>query len=223
MSTQTSLNIVRVWDLPTRLFHWLLAAVVVGSFISVKIGGNAMIWHGRFGYAALTLLLFRFAWGFVGPLHARFSGFIRGPAAILAEIRGKRPTFVGHNPLGALSVIALLLLFSAQAAFGLFTTDDIFYDGPLVKHASSKVVEIASWFHHNSEWFLIGLVALHVLAILYYRVIKKRDLIGPMLRGDQPVPAGVCVQASRDDSRTRLKALAVLAASACLVALIAYA
>jgi cytochrome b len=223
MSTPASLNMVRVWDLPTRAFHWLLAAAVMGSFISVKIGGNAMIWHGRFGYAALTLLLFRLVWGFIGPVHARFSEFIKGPAAILAELRGKSRVFVGHNPLGALSVIALLLLFSAQALFGLFTTDDIFYDGPLVKHASSQTVELASWFHHNSEWFLIGLVALHVLAIVFYRVVKKRDLVGPMVHGDQPVPQNVSVRASQDDLRIWLKALVVLALCAGLVAIVANA
>jgi cytochrome b len=223
MSTPASLNMVRVWDLPTRAFHWLFAAAVIGAFISVKIGGNAMIWHGRFGYAALTLLLFRAVWGFIGPVHARFSGFIKGPAAILAEIKGKSTHHVGHNPLGALSVIALLLLFSTQALFGLFTTDDIFYDGPLVKHASGQMVALASWFHHNAEWFLIGLVALHILAIAFYRLVKKRDLVGPMLHGDQPVAQGIVVQASQDDLKTRLKALAVLVACAGLVAIVAYA
>ncbi len=214
---------VRVWDLPTRVFHWLLAAAVTGSFVSVKIGGNAMIWHGRFGYFVLTLLMFRLAWGFVGPVHARFSTFIKGGSAVLAEIRSKNPASVGHSPLGALSIIALLSLFSAQAFFGLLTTDDIFYDGPLVKHVSARVVEFASWFHHNTEWFLIALVALHVLAIIFYRVVKKRDLIGPMLHGDQPVPQGISVRASQDDLSIRLKALAVFLGCALFVSLIANA
>ncbi len=223
MASPSSLNVVRVWDLPTRAFHWLLAAAVTGSFVSVKIGGNAMIWHGRFGYVVLTLLMFRIAWGFIGPLHARFSEFIKGPSAIVAEIQGNSAPGVGHNPLGALSVIALLLLFSAQAFSGLFTTDDIFYDGPLVKHVSSKTVELASWFHHNTEWFLIALVALHILAIVFYRAVKKRDLVGPMLHGDQPLPHGASAAASQDDLRIRLKALVVFTVSACLTALIAYA
>ena len=106
MTMTVSNNLIRVWDLPTRLFHWALAGAVLGSFISVKIGGNAMIWHGRFGYAVMTLLLFRLIWGFIGPRYARFSSFIRGPAAIVREIRGGHLHSPGHSPLGAVSVIA---------------------------------------------------------------------------------------------------------------------
>jgi cytochrome b len=222
MSNSQSLNIVRVWDLPTRLFHWLLAAAILGSFVSVKIGGNAMIWHGRFGYVVLTLLLFRLIWGVVGPLHARFSQFIKGPAAILAELKGSNKPSVGHNPLGALSVVALLGLSLAQALFGLFTSDDIFYDGPLVKHVSNDTVSFISWLHHSAEWFLIGLVALHIAAIGYHKVIKKHDLVRPMIRGDQTVPAGVSAQASQDDATVHLKALIILVLCAAVVGLIAY-
>lgn len=222
MSNSQPLNVVRVWDLPTRLFHWLLAAAIIGSFVSVKIGGNAMIWHGRFGYVVLTLLLFRLIWGVAGPLHARFSQFIKGPAAIVTELKGTRKPAVGHNPLGALSVIALLGLFLAQALFGLFTTDDIFYDGPLVKHVSNDTVSLASWFHHNAEWFLIGLVALHIAAIGYHKIIKKHDLVTPMIHGDQIVPATVLAQPSQDDAKIRIKALVILLLCAAFVALIAY-
>ncbi len=223
MTQQQSLNKVRVWDLPTRAFHWLLAAAALGSFVSVKIGGNAMIWHGRFGYAVLTLLIFRVIWGLVGPVHARFSQFLKGPAAILAELKGQNKISVGHNPLGALSVVALILLFASQSLLGLLTSDDIFYDGPMVKYVSSTTVELAGWAHRNAEWFLVGMVALHVLAVIVHRVVKKHDLIGPMFTGDQAIPADMAVQPSRDDMQTRLTALLILALSAGAVAVIAYA
>lgn len=182
-----------------------------------------MVWHGRFGYAALTLLLFRLTWGFIGPRYARFSQFVQGPSKIFAAIKAGNNTSAGHNPLGALSVIALISLFLAQGVFGLFTTDDIFYDGPLVKHVSSNVVEFAGWFHHNSEWFLMGLVGLHIGAIAFYRVIKKRDLIKPMILGDQLTPSALNIPAARDDFAIRIKALIVLIVCAGIVTIIANA
>jgi cytochrome b len=223
MAKPQSINVVRVWDLPTRLFHWLLAASILGSFISVKIGGNAMLWHGRFGYAVLTLLLFRLAWGVWGPVHSRFTQFVKGPAAVAAYLKKPAAATVGHNPLGALSVVVLIGLFLAQAVAGLFTTDDIFYEGPLVKHVSSAVVSIASSFHQTTEWYLIAMVTLHMCAIAYYGLVRKQNLITPMIVGDQPMPPASQAPASRDDASTRAKAAIVFAVCATLVGLIAYA
>jgi cytochrome b len=127
---------IRIWDLPTRLFHWLLVMAVIGSFMSVKLGGNAMIWHGRFGYFVLTLLFFRLIWGFVGTHHARFAQFIKSPQAILAYLKNPAET-PGHSPIGAISVLVLLGLFLAQALAGLFASDDIAFDGPLAKYVAS--------------------------------------------------------------------------------------
>lgn len=209
---------IRVWDLPTRIFHWALAASVFGAFISVKIGGNAMIWHGRFGMAALALLLFRLVWGFVGPTHARFTSFVRGPSAVMAQLRGKSPSMAGHAPLGALSVIALIGLFTIQATLGLFTTDEIAFDGPLVKHVSVSVVEFATKWHQRTEWALIGLVILHIGAIVVHRVVHRQDLVTPMLTGDQLVPNDVHVTPSRDDGATRARAIFLIALAAGLMA-----
>lgn len=206
---------IRVWDLPTRLFHWLLALGVFGAWISVKIGGNAMVWHMRFGYLVLTLLGFRLIWGFVGPEHARFSSFVKGPRAIRDQLRGLEPTPVGHNPLATLSVLAMMAMFSAAATLGLFTSDEIAFDGPMVKHASVATVEFASWAHQSLEWFLIGLVVLHLAAIVVHRVVRGHDLIRPMISGDQMVEASLAVKASRDDwvIRTRAAVIAALVAS----------
>lgn len=219
-----SKNLIRVWDLPTRLFHWALTGAVLGSFISVKIGGNAMIWHGRFGYAVLTLLLFRFVWGFIGPRYARFSSFIRGPAAIIREIRGGHLRAPGHSPLGAVSVIALIMVLGLQATLGLFSTDEIAFDGPLVKHVSNDWVATATRLHQASEWLLLGLIALHIVAIIFYYRVKKRDLVRPMLTGDQPLadlsdPSETeNWPASRDDVGLWARAILVITLAAIAVA-----
>jgi cytochrome b len=207
---------IRVWDLPTRLFHWLLMAAIIGSFVSVKIGGNAMIWHGRFGFVVLTLLIFRLAWGFVGPSYARFAQFVKGPGAVLQTLRGQDPNPVGHNPLGALSVLAILLLFLAQALLGLFTSDEIFYDGPLVRHVSNDMVEWAGRLHRYNEWVLLGLIGLHVTAIGFYHWVKKKNLVGAMITGDQVV-SDQMVNPTDDSWPMRTRALLVLALAAMAV------
>ncbi|HET7773276.1 MAG TPA: cytochrome b/b6 domain-containing protein [Burkholderiaceae bacterium] len=177
---------VLVWDWPTRLFHWLLAICVIGAIVSVKIGGNAMNWHFRFGYCVLGLVLFRILWGFAGSRYARFASFPPSPMRALAYLRGKISDTLGHNPLGALSVYALLLLFGGQAVGGLFANDDIAFEGPLAKFVSSETVSLITRLHKLNEWVLYALVAVHLGAILYYRFVQKDDLVGPMITGTKP-------------------------------------
>ncbi len=205
---------IRIWDLPLRLFHWLLVVAVIGSFVSVKLGGNAMIWHGRFGYIVLSLIFFRLIWGFVGTHHARFAQFIKSPKAIFAYLKNPTET-PGHSPLGAISVIVLLGLFLSQALAGLFASDDIAFDGPLVKYVASTWVELLTSFHRLNEWVLMALVAVHVGAILYYKYAKKINLISAMITGDKEwADTAPLVQ---DDSKVRLKAMALLMAIALIM------
>ncbi len=205
---------IRIWDLPLRLFHWLLVVAVIGSFVSVKLGGNAMIWHGRFGYIVLALIFFRLIWGFVGTHHARFAQFIKSPKAIFAYLKNPTET-PGHSPLGAISVIVLLGLFLSQALAGLFASDDIAFDGPLVKYVASTWVELLTSFHRLNEWVLMALVAVHVGAILYYKYAKKINLISAMITGDKEwADTAPLVQ---DDSKVRLKAMALLIAIALIM------
>lgn len=173
---------VRVWDLPTRIFHWALVVLVVAAFITAKTGGNAMLWHGRIGLAILGLLVFRIAWGFTGSTYARFAQFVRGPAAIRAYLRGDWRG-QGHNPLGAFSVLALLGLLAAQAGTGLFANDDIAFEGPLAVLVGSDLSGRITGIHHLLEKALLLLVALHVGAIAYYAHVKKHNLVRPMLTG----------------------------------------
>lgn len=174
---------VRVWDLPLRLFHWGLVVSVVGAFITIKLGGLWMDWHVRFGLATLALITFRLIWGLVGTHYARFTQFICHPLAVWRYIRGQHPKGLGHNPLGAYSVIALLLLFGFQAVSGLFADDDIFTTGPLA-YLSSSWSSTLTGLHKLSEWPMIGLVSLHILAIIWYRIIYKHKLVSAMVHGD---------------------------------------
>ncbi|MDO8959184.1 MAG: cytochrome b/b6 domain-containing protein [Rhodocyclaceae bacterium] len=171
-----------IWDLPTRLFHWSLAVLVVAAFITAKIGGNAMIWHGRIGLAIIGLLVFRIVWGLVGSTYARFFQFVRGPATILAYLRGAWQG-QGHNPLGALSVLALLGILTAQAATGLFANDDIAFEGYLTPLIGSDLSGKLTGIHHLLEKGLMFLVALHVGSIVYYARVKKHNLVKPMING----------------------------------------
>ena len=206
---------VRVWDLPTRLFHWSLAASVVALFITAKVGGNAMTWHLRLGYFVLALLLFRVVWGVVGGRWSRFASFFYGPGRVLRYLRGQGEAqeHVGHNPLGALSVFALLGALLAQVLTGLMADDEIAFSGPLTRFVSGDTVAWATSLHTDvGQWLLVALVALHLAAIAFYTHIKRHSLVRPMVLGDKQLPAST--PASRDDVRTRLLAAVVLAAAA---------
>jgi cytochrome b len=184
---------VRVWDLPVRVCHWALVTAVAAAFITAKIGGNAMVWHGRIGLAILGLLVFRIVWGFVGSTHARFASFVRGPAAVLDYLKG-RWQGIGHNPLGALSVLALLGLLSLQAGTGLFANDDIAFQGHLHALVDSTLSDRLTSLHKAFELFLIVLVAAHVGAIAFYARVKGDNLVKPMITGwkeDAPAPTEV--------------------------------
>ncbi|HZP94673.1 MAG TPA: cytochrome b/b6 domain-containing protein [Burkholderiales bacterium] len=180
---------VRVWDLPVRLFHWLLVALVISQIITASIGGNAMYYHERGGYTILALVLFRIAWGFLGSRHARFSDFVRGPAAVSAYaknlLRGEAQPYAGHNPLGGWSVIAMLASLLLQASTGLFANDDVMLEGPLAKHVSKAVSDAVTRVHDVNAVVLLTLVCVHVAAVLYYLLARRENLIRPMLTGNK--------------------------------------
>ncbi|MDZ7592734.1 MAG: cytochrome b/b6 domain-containing protein [Rubrivivax sp.] len=211
---------VRVWDLPTRLFHWVLAITVAGSVFSAKIGGNAMVWHFRFGYVVFTLLGFRLLWGLIGGHWSRFASFLYSPRTVFRYLRGElRPgenLDVGHNPLGSLSVLALLSVLAVQVGTGLVADDEIANLGPLNRFVSSATGLAATGWHKQwGQWMILGLVVLHVAAIFFYLLRRKTNLVRPMVSGDKPVPPGT--PASADGLPQRLLALGVLVACTGLV------
>lgn len=182
-----------VWDLPTRLFHWALVLSLVGSFVTVEL--HEMRLHAWFGYAALTLVLFRLLWGVIGSDSARFVRFVRGPGAVLDHLRGvfrREPDReITHNALGGWAVLALLLVVLAQGTTGLFANDDILFRGPLFPLVGKAWSDrLTSWHYRISDLLLI-LVALHVAAVVLYRVALGRDLITPMLNGRKRLPGAV--------------------------------
>jgi len=176
-----------VWDLPVRLVHWLLAGLIAFSWWSVEY--HHTDWHIWSGCAVLTLLIFRLLWGIVGSSTARFSSFVRGPSAILGYLRG-RWSGIGHNPLGGLSVVALLADTALQVGLGLIAQDeDGIYAGPLAGLVSSDTSDRARDIHGVNFYVLLGLVALHVAAILFYR-FRGRRLLGPMISGKAVLAPG---------------------------------
>lgn len=212
-------HLVRIWDLPTRLFHWLLVLCVVALVTTAQLG--YMEWHFRFGYGVLTLLIFRLFWGLVGGHWSRFSAFLYSPASLWRYLRGHaEPSHeVGHSPTGALSVFALLFFLSAQVGTGLFSDDEIAASGPLARLVSGEIVSLASWYHGKvGKLVLIVLVITHILAILYYLWRKRQNLVRPMIWGDKALPQPAI--SSRDDARSRWLALALLLLSASAVALL---
>lgn len=208
-----------LWDFPLRLFHWLLVVLVVVSVVSVQIGGNAMEVHELSGLCILTLVLFRLIWGFVGGTHARFVNFVRGPGAILRYVRllraGHGHDASGHNPLGAVSVLAMLASLALQAGTGLFANDDIMMEGPLAKWVSKDTSDFITHVHHINANVLLALIALHLAAVAFYLWIKKDDILRPMITGRK---AGQAVGSDAFPARTWMpRALLVMALCAAVV------
>jgi cytochrome b len=211
---------IRVWDLPTRLFHWALALCVLGSVISAKTGGNAMVWHFRLGYVVFALLLFRMIWGVLGGRWSRFASFIYKPSTVWRYVRGqtqpREHLDVGHNPLGSLSVLAVLAVLAVQVASGLVADDEIANVGPLNRLVSAAWAATAtSWHKSWGQWLILALVGLHVLAIGVY-TLRKKGLVRPMLVGDKALDANT--PASADGGKQRLLALVLMLVCAALVA-----
>jgi cytochrome b len=207
---------VRVWDLPTRCFHWALAAAVVGLLVTGRIGGNALVWHMSLGLTVGALLLFRLSWGLVGGRWSRFTSFLYAPGAVVRYLRGQPLAHerfeVGHNPLGSFSVFAWLLLLAAQVGTGLVADDEIATTGPLNRFVSGATASLATHWHKAwGQWLIWTLAVLHVGAIAWHVRARSHDLVGPMWRGDKLLPAGT--PASTDSAATR--ALAALLFAAC--------
>lgn len=213
-----SLHRIRIWDLPTRGFHVLLALCVAGLIATGEIG--AMQLHFWLGYVVLTLVLFRLVWGFVGGHWSRFTNFVPTPAKLRAYIQAarahKEPHCVGHNPLGALSVLGMLSILLLQVFSGFISDDEIANTGPWTVFAPADWVELATEYHSEvGKVILILLIILHVGTVLYYKHIKHDDLITPMLTGDKVLQTET--HASRDTLTSRLFALGILAGCAYVV------
>lgn len=176
-----------VWDWPVRAFHWLLAAAITVSFATHYLGIEWFEWHARAGYVALVLVAFRVVWGFAGPRYSRFASFVRSPRAMLDYLRDRSPQpHAGHNPLGAVSVLAFLAVVGAQAATGLFANDEIMNSGPFygwVDHETSN--RLTSW-HELGSNLLLGLIGLHLAAVAWHDLVRRAGLVRAMWTGRKP-------------------------------------
>lgn len=209
----------RVWDLPLRLAHWGLVLCVAGAWATHYLGVEWFAWHRRLGYAVLVLVVFRIAWGFVGTRHARFAGFVRGPRAILEHLRGRAAPAVGHNPLGAVSVLAMLAVLLLQAATGLFANDEIMNAGPLYGWVSQQRSNALTAVHHGNSEVLLVLIVLHLVAVAWYALRRGQPLVRAMLTGRKPA-ATVPEQEAIPGSQAGRAVLIVLLAAAALALVI---
>ncbi len=204
---------VPVWDIPVRLFHWTLVLLIAFSWLSSEM--DWMTWHMYSGYTVLALILFRILWGFVGSTHARFIDFIYGPRALIGYIKTlpsrTAAKFAGHNPLGGISVVLILLCVLAQTGTGLFANDDIINEGPLFKHVSKELSDLLTTIHKYNFNVLLTLIGVHVAAVLYYLLWKSENLIKPMFTGRKHLLPGT-VPAPMRSAGLAIVLLAVCAA-----------
>jgi cytochrome b len=180
----------KVWDLPVRVMHWGLVLAVGGAWLTRELEGDWFAWHVRCGYAVLLLAATRIVWGLVGTRHARFGDFVRGPRAILRYLRGGAGEdgrrIAGHNPLGALMVLAMLAMLLAQAALGLFANDQVMSTGPLFGYVSAETSDRLTSLHKQLFDVIVAAIAVHVAAALFYLWLRRENLILPMITGRKP-------------------------------------
>lgn len=217
---------VRVWDWPTRAFHWLLVFTILSAWASfefaAKLGDPLLKWHRWNGYAILVLVVFRLIWGVVGSSTARFSHFVRGPGFILRYAldfaRGHKRHFLGHNPLGTVMILVLLLAVLTQAVLGLFTLEhNEIVAGPLKRLISDEATAIVSKLHVRGFNIILALVVIHVLANAAYGLIARDPLIRAMITGTKPAAPYEDAPAARVPERIGLRALLALIAALVLV------
>ncbi len=201
-----------IWDLPTRLFHWILVIACATAWITYELG--EMEYHSWCGYTVLTLILFRIVWGFWGSVHSRFADFITHPKAAIHYMQGRLPVKAGHSPLGGAAVAAMLMIIFMQAVTGLFNSDEIFFDGPYFHAIDRELAGTLGALHETLFNVLLFLVVLHISAIAFYQLKLKKKLIVAMFTGYHPELSGASAPVAL------WKALLVIAISAGLVYLL---
>lgn len=192
VTAPSTLKHAPVWDGFVRAFHWSLVLLFGGAVVTGKVGGEWIVWHMRFGYAILALVLFRVLWGFAGGAYARWGSFLAGPSAAITFIKrllARGPAHViGHNPIGGWMVLVLLLLLAAQGVMGLFSNDEIATTGPLYRYVSEETsVRLMSW-HRQLGNVLLVLTGIHIAAVIFHVVVKKEGIVSAMFSGRKALP-----------------------------------
>jgi cytochrome b len=211
--TSTGSQTIKVWDLPIRIFHWSLVLLFIAAYVTNELGTTYFQYHVWCGYSLIVLVCFRIIWGLVGTYHARFIHFVRNPITTLkyalSTLRGTEKHYTGHNPLGAVMVIVLLLGLLAQGFTGLFTNDEILNVGPLYAYISNDLSLQLTSLHRQLFYWILGAVALHIVAVLVHQFIKRDDIITPMFTGKKVKANDALEQVSIKSSRIIL-ALSIL-------------
>lgn len=210
---------VKVWDVPVRVVHWALVVLIAFQWWSGTEGGLTITYHMWAGYAILTLLLFRILWGFVGSTHARFADFLYAPKSMMqyaGTLSGRRAyLYAGHNPVGGFSALLMLLCILVQAGTGLFSNDDVLSEGPLYKYVTKETSDWLTTIHNYNFYVLLALIAVHILAILYYWIYKRENLVTAMFTGKKRLPSEL--GASQGKMASTGLALVLLAVCAAVV------
>ena len=214
----------KIWDIPVRVFHWLLVTLLISSYITNALGPSYFSYHLWSGYALIVLVVFRIIWGFTGTHHAQFRSFVRGPRSIylyLKEfLRGNSKPSAGHNPLGAIMVIFLLGSLLVQGVTGLFSNDEIFNVGPLYGYIDNELSLQLTRLHGNLFYWILAAIGLHVAAVLFHVKVKREPLINAMIHGKKPLEHG---EVGIDSSRVWLALGIVVVISVILAAVVWYA
>jgi cytochrome b len=215
-------RVVLVWDIPVRVFHWLIVALVGAAYATWRL--NWMAWHGWIGYAILTLLLFRLLWGFFGGETARFSRFLSAPPTVLRHLkhwfRRELDHQVGHNPAGGWMVVLLLALLLAETLTGVYVANDVVDEGPLTEIVPARAADAIAAAHAIVWDALLAAIVLHVLAIAGFAAIKRQNLLRPMVTGTKVLPASVARPRAGSPARAGLLLAVAAAATALLVNLV---
>ena len=218
----TPLRSVLVWDIPVRVFHWLIVALVAAAYATWRL--NWIVSHEWIGYATLTLLLFRLSWGFLGSETARFSSFLASPRNVLQHLKGwlrREPDYqVGHNPAGGWMVLILIALLLAETLTGVYVANDIADEGPLTELVPARVANAIAASHAILWDALLAAILLHVLAIAGFAAIKGQNLLRPMITGTKLLPANIAAPQTVSPARAGFLLLACAAATAVLVNLL---
>jgi cytochrome b len=218
----TAPRIVLVWDIPIRVFHWLIVVLVAAAYATWRL--NWMVWHGRVGDALLTLLLFRLLWGFFGGETARFSRFLTSPRLAFRHLkyafRREPDRQVGHNPAGGWMVLLLLALLLVETLTGLYVANDIVDEGPLTEVVPAWAANAIASSHAILWDALLAAIILHVLAIAGFAAIKGQDLLRPMITGTKVLPASIAAPQAGSPARAGLLLLGCAVATAFLVNLL---
>jgi cytochrome b len=218
----TAPRIVLVWDIPIRVFHWLIVVLVAAAYATWRL--NWMVWHGWVGDALLTLLLFRLLWGFFGGETARFSRFLTSPRLAFRHLkyafRREPDRQVGHNPAGGWMVLLLLALLLVETLTGLYVANDIADEGPLTEVVPAWAANAIASSHAILWDALLAAIILHVLAIAGFAAIKGQDLLRPMITGTKVLPASIAAPQAGSPVRAGLLLLGCAVATAFLVNLL---